>query len=206
MYLLVFVTLVVALTGIYGEVLAVQTKQLYANQTGIADAMQAWHNSALALIKSATPAITNFSGVGCSLTQTSPSYQIVSCSNGGAVTLGAGTWPPGNQYTFYSVYFQSSNKKYVVTFVPPPQITNPPPGFVMLPGAPNGGTQLGITMSDLIAQIKKSSMSSMYYGTVNASGNLAAGSISNGLVTTPMNYAVPTAVPINAIAIISTAN
>jgi hypothetical protein len=48
MYLLVFVTLVVALTGIYAEVLALQTRQLYGHQTTIAAAMQEWHAAAVA--------------------------------------------------------------------------------------------------------------------------------------------------------------
>ena len=45
MYLLVFITLVVGLIGIYAETLSIQTARLYSNQTTVSNTLLAWHST-----------------------------------------------------------------------------------------------------------------------------------------------------------------
>ena len=47
MYLLVFVTLVISLIGLYGQVLSLQAARLAAGQSAIAQAMIRWHSIAI---------------------------------------------------------------------------------------------------------------------------------------------------------------
>ncbi len=218
MYLLVFVTLVIALTGIYTQVIMIQAARLFSNQTAIAREMIIWHSTARALATNAgvTPAP---GATGCSLTSPAPPGLGV-CQDAGFnnVTVGGAQpgdipslcsgaqtvpcWtrlPPGYQtapYKFYSVYYQpAAGQGLIVTFVPPPVVSaaNPPPGNITLPGTgANAITQIGQTMSDLIHQFRNSHISPLSYGMVVGT-NLVTSTISNGTTATSFQYALPTA-------------
>jgi hypothetical protein len=52
MYLIVFVTLVIAILGTYTQVLSVQTARIISSQTNIAQTMIAWHTAAISMAES----------------------------------------------------------------------------------------------------------------------------------------------------------
>jgi hypothetical protein len=76
MFLLTFVTLIVAFVGIYAQVLALQTARFYASQQGIAQEMQIWHAAAVSMaasiIDTNSAAYAPFTTTGCSLTFNPP--------------------------------------------------------------------------------------------------------------------------------------
>lgn len=212
MYLLVFITLVVALIGTYTQVFAVQTARLYANQTTAADAFLTWHSVAVA--EARYGGIAAPGAAGCSLTNTPPAGSgIPICTSGGNnATVDGGNpggitpcpaatncWtnlPPGyakNPYTFYSIYYQpAGGGSYVITFVPPPAtgVGNPAPGFIALPDGALNSPQIGVTMGNLFSQLKMSNLPPFAYGTING-GQLVTPTISNGIATAAP-YALPT--------------
>jgi hypothetical protein len=228
MYLLVFITLVISLIGIYTQVLSLQAARLAAGQSAIAQAMIRWHETAIQQVRTAQ--ITTIPGTnGCDLT--SPGAAGTPCSSvNGPVTVtatfpgapwqncppaiaGQPCWnllPPGYQtnfYSFYSIYYQpAAGQNYVITFVQKPAVANP--GFIVLPNNPASVT-IGINMGDLMNQIRNTGLNPITYGTV--SGNAGAG----GLLTTQavsnvgggplasLTYTTPAAVNNGAIGIIS---
>ncbi|MDP9128270.1 MAG: hypothetical protein M3N08_08445 [Pseudomonadota bacterium] len=231
MYLLVFVTLVIALTGVYAQVLSLQAARLFSHQTTVARALLNWHATAVAQAKTAVNPTPLPGAAGCDLTVNGPVGTLCSGPTGSVTVNGTPTlpncsgtltnvcWnslPPGYQqapYTFYSVYYQPSpGQSYIITFVPPPaaSATNPPPGFITLPGTGAGAVaQIGATMSDLFLQIRNSGFATTSYGTITSVAGvnyLVTSTISNGATATFLQYPIPTGniIPLGSIAIIST--
>jgi hypothetical protein len=223
MYLLVFVTLVISLIGLYAQVLTLQSARLAQGQTVVAQAMLRWHSTAISEARytqiTPTPGAT-----GCDLT--SPGILGAVChgargSSNVSITPPAG-WagftcsnpltppcytqlPAGyatNTYTFYSIYYipAGGTQSYVITFIPKPAAANP--GFITLPGI--GGNPISITMGDLANQLRNSGLNPLFYGTVQG-GQLRAQSIQKaaGGPFIPLNYTTPPAVTNGSIAIIS---
>jgi hypothetical protein len=192
MYLLVFVTLVISLIGIYAQVISVQAARLASNQTAVIQQMLRWHSTAISQTRYA--AISPIPGVaGCDLTTgglagipcdspargqvwisetVPPAWTAFECAG----TLAPPCWtalPPGYQadpYTFYSIFYQPTTaQNYVITFIPPPvtNANNPPPGFISLPeSGAAGAQQVGATMGDIVEQVRNVSLPAVSYGTI----------------------------------------
>jgi len=163
MYLVVFVTILVAVIGAFTQIYTKQAAMMSDQQTGVAQAMVQWHATAVALaekylVKSALPAI----GAGCSLTSLSSSAVptgLSYCKGPSSVDvyvgMTTGTDCSGAQgapcvtrlpngillsstvYKFYSIVGRITNGKYyVLTYVPPTvaSASNFKTGFLCLPG------------------------------------------------------------------------
>jgi hypothetical protein len=165
MYMVVFVTLMVALIGAYAQIYTKQAASGFAQQSGIVNSLVTWHATAMSLAQFyVQPTATNYSATtGCSLTNGVPPTctgsgggpAYISQNNYTAVNLCSGAQgpacftvlPPGysSAYTFYSIAFQSvaDNADYVLTFIPPPPATsdNYNVGLLCLPGVVNGATK-----------------------------------------------------------------
>lgn len=79
MFLLTFTMLIIAVLGVYAQVLGLQTSRLYAQQSAVAQTMLVWHGAAVSMARSVLT--TNAAGYaaiaggptsGCSLTATRP--------------------------------------------------------------------------------------------------------------------------------------
>lgn len=200
MYLLVSVTLIVAVIGIYSQALSVQTARFYSHQTNLADTMLTWNATAVALATYAgiTPAAT-----GCDLTangilaspcqyntanvmidtvnsNSNPPTTCVRAPVTGLITPPCWTGLPTGYkkgiYQFYSIFYITANaQKYVLTFVPPPTISaaNPAPGNIMLPSsAAANAIQIGLTMSDFLVQMKNNGVLPLFYGITTQVGGV----------------------------------
>lgn len=209
MYLLVFVTFIIGLLSIYGQILSVQAARLAAAQTSLASAMSIWHSAAVSMAASILD--TNPPGlvIPCSLTYTTPPSLATRCaaptgsgSTTGTVTDAANTLNqiynvkksaaesvhlPADynaaQYQFYSILYRDANNlPFVISFVPPSTLstTNPAPGFVFLP--PNG-RMTSFTLNDLKRQLKVSGFQPYNYGTIQ---NTGLGTASTLLSASPM--------------------
>ncbi|MER2520595.1 MAG: hypothetical protein ABTQ34_07900 [Bdellovibrionales bacterium] len=230
MYLLVFVTLVIGLIGIYGQILTAQTARIAAGQTGFAQTMQDWHVGAVSMAVSVLKGGYSPVATGCSLTDvTLPGSgglcpNAAACGGGsGVVTNSAGTLGsvttggptcelvhlPSNYkaqyFQFYSVlYMPATGGRYVLTWVPPPT-TGPAPGYIVLPTK----YQTSITMSDLAQQFRNVAKAAPYtHGTVK-NGKISFGGIKDAATQTtfPIAYDVPSSyVKEGSIAIISSAD
>lgn len=86
MYLLVFVTLIISLIGLYTQILAVQTARLFANQNGVGRAMLQWQAAAISMAAS----IVNTNRTGYA------AYGLTGCSLSNDTTGLALCPPPSN--------------------------------------------------------------------------------------------------------------
>lgn len=232
MYLLVFVTLVIGLLGVYGQILTVQTARVAAGQIGFAQTIQDWHAGAVSMAASVLKGGYAPDNNGCSLTSGGPVGDCVNaavCGGSGVVASSAGAigkitidntacdeeihLPKGYKAEYYQfesiLYLSASGGRYVLTWVPPPIVAagNPAPGYVALPSASNKRYQTSMTMADISQQFRNIAKSAPYtYGIVKNS-TLKVGSIktdeTNVLV---LDYGVPNYVPEGSIGIISSAD
>ena len=150
MYMVVFVTLMVALIGTFAQIYTKQASSGFEKQTGLADAMVEWHSTAVGLASNFVrpSTIPTLPSVACSLTRFAggaapSSTSLCSGSGGGNAYVGMSlsgsqhechassggevpcvvplpTFYETDPYTFYSLLFRSSNVLYVLTYVPPP--------------------------------------------------------------------------------------
>ena len=83
MYMLAFLTLIVALIGAYAQMYTAQASRMMAQQSGAADAMLAWHATAVGLASNLVTS-TTISAAGCLLTDKpspAPGYpSFVACA------------------------------------------------------------------------------------------------------------------------------
>jgi hypothetical protein len=86
MYLLVFVTLIISLLGLYTQVLAVEVSRVASQQSAIAGAMISWHNAAMSMAGSIvktdqyaynTSTFGQLASNGCSLTDSAITWTFV---------------------------------------------------------------------------------------------------------------------------------
>jgi hypothetical protein len=206
MYLLVFSTLVIALIGLYAQVITAQTARFAGQQTAIAQQMLLWHTVAVSQAKNT--GITAIA-TGCSLTLGVTTPALCTGSTGASVYVStfmpttANSWggspyfgttcsgspitPPcwtnlpggyqTNTYSFNSVYFKATNNiNYVITYVVPPIINAANPAPGFVVTA--NGSMLGLTMADLYSQFQKAGFPVISYGTVTTGG-------ANPVLTTP---------------------
>lgn len=93
MYLLVFVTLIISLIGLYTQILSVQTARLFANQNGVGRAMLQWQAAAISMAASIVntnrAGYAPFAGTGCSLSIDVPAGMNVCPSPLNPPTIGA---------------------------------------------------------------------------------------------------------------------
>ena len=193
MYLLVFVTLIIGMVGIYAQVLSLQAARIAASQTGLAKAMMVWHGGAVSMasaIINTSPAIFTHGSSPCSLTYTVPSgvgiskctkpsgsgdpFGVVMDNSNSLYHISATEYvhiPTGFTTQFYSILYEdtSVSQYYVVTFLAKPTIsaTNPAPGFLALP--PNNRL-ISFTNDDLLHQLSLSGLPSYSYGAAKSTG------------------------------------
>jgi hypothetical protein len=146
MYLLVFVTLVVALIGAYSQIFTRQSVDAFSRRSGVVNTMYGWHTTAYS-IASYLVTKSNLDGVsetGCLLTSLSgmagePLLNRCQSSSGNVnvgMTSGSHTacapvpvapcltpLPVGDGtiYKYYSAAYKIDDIYYVLTFVPPPK-------------------------------------------------------------------------------------
>jgi hypothetical protein len=121
MYLLVFVTLVISVIGLYTQTFALQTARIMSRQTGFANAMLTWHGTALAVAHysvDATPGppagtTPNYNkAAGCSLSAIGGTNLPPPCLTAGnkPATVGLAAPPAG---------MQNCDSEVPISFVPP---------------------------------------------------------------------------------------
>jgi hypothetical protein len=216
MYLLVFTILVMGLLNIYTQVMAIQVGRIYQSQTGIGQAMIAWHEAALSIAGNIVE--PKMGSAGCSLTAAvvmaacpvglgvvtaapsatvtagNPGYAVNSFVTGGVTYP---SWPVGytsNTYQWKSVAYQTGSYYYVITYADPPAT---PGGFVSTASA-----SLGVTQGDLFQEVKNTGIPNNDYGYVSSAGGTLNTSATLPGVG-PISYPVPPTIPPNSFAIIS---
>lgn len=193
MYLVVFVTLVIGLIGIYAQILSLQAADAASRITVLASNMVIWHGAAVSMANAIVTTVTPT--VPCSLTYVPPTgsgwpqciapsgvtYGTVTDSAYSRTTINAsGEYVHlpsdflASQIQFYSVLYReaSNGQFYVATFVTPPVIstTNPAPGYLTLP--PNNKL-ISYTVSDLLHQLSIVGIPDYDYGGVRSNGTYA---------------------------------
>lgn len=193
MFLMVYVTLVVGLIGVFSQVYTLQAARMYANQNAIAKAMLAWHTTAEAFVTKSV-SLTSYSGAqGCDLTTTITPGVVNACRNqaGQDIFVNLQTAPTGfanctaaatncwvsrdsysgsGTYTFFSIAYRSGTpaQSYVLTYVPPPTAADALGNrLVSLPGSgATAARSIGITIDSLFRQLSKTNLDIMAYGTI----------------------------------------
>ncbi|HEU0117112.1 MAG TPA: hypothetical protein VFR09_00640 [Alphaproteobacteria bacterium] len=210
MNLLVIVTLLISIIGLYVQVLGLQAARLYSHQTGVAQAMATWHAGAVSMAASIVRTGVAYPAAGCSLTYTvipgAPGgFAVCPAPTGltqGTVTNDSATvgipnlvlnkstsnkecvhvpatctasTPPNcttcsaifdtTNHQFYSLLYKSNNQDYVITVVPAASVsaTNPN-GYISMAR----GNQIALTTSDLLQQLKHSTIPNSSFGTVSS--------------------------------------
>ncbi|MFY9288870.1 MAG: hypothetical protein WAO98_10265 [Alphaproteobacteria bacterium] len=230
MYLLVFVTLVISMIGVYVQVLSLQTARIAAQQNGIAQAMLAWHSAATSMagsiIRTNNAAYAAVAATGCGLTFNIPAgatYARCPTPRNGLTALNAwGTLTDGgtnpNLYNIFSTqntvelvhlpagYDTRMYQFYSVLYQTGGQ--NYVATFIPASAAVNQtafltmarGNMIGLTASDLIQQLQQSGAPRYTYGTVNT-----AGQMTTALGTASVQYTLPAFTNTNgAVAVIGT--
>jgi len=204
MFLIVFVTLVISIIGLFAQILSAQTAQLYRQQVAFMQTMTTWHGAAVNLARAN---LSLFSATPCRLTPgTVATGGPVAC----AQTVGASNLPPGYQtspYTFYSIAYQSAaGGDYVITFVHDTDSN----GGLKLPDSSSSNV-VSYTISNLMQQLARAAPSNLSWGAVTASnstsGTLTILTKSNGATAGSLTYTIPgsSVIPLNAVALLSTA-
>lgn len=168
MFLMVYVTLVIGLIGVFSQVYTLQAARMYANQNAVANTMLAWHTVATAYAEK-TIHSADITASGCDLTHTSvrlpasnpctnnPSgtaaqifvgnskpTSIANYCNGSSVTsncwVDQSSFSGAQNFNYYSIVYQSSGNYYLVTFVPPPPTDQFGNKNLCLPGVFSGTT------------------------------------------------------------------
>ncbi|MGB9151905.1 MAG: hypothetical protein WCD70_02335 [Alphaproteobacteria bacterium] len=199
MFLIVFVTLMISVIGLYAQVLSLQAAKVYNSQVGLMQMMVAWHGGATNLARANAAAIPTG---GCNLTAAvSPPCGF------GALAAGSPYLPSGysaQNFSFYSIAYQNGGANYVITFVHDTDTS----GNLVLPRT--GGTSVGYTMNSLMRQFAHSAPAILTYGSVTSAQTLTiqtpGAKTSTGLPMNTMVYTnIPTVIPVGSLAIISAA-
>lgn len=216
MYIMLFVTLMGALIGVFSQIYVKQSAQPFAQQKGISSAMAIWQ--AAAATKALSFGTANFpdlsaSASPCSLTNIGGAALPAPLSNcGGSVYLASSDMPVGyafSTYAFYSLAYKtgSSGPYYVLTFVPPPAASSDDygAGFLCLPGVISGSgcPSPNVRLSSMFNAFYKDlgnnpAVSLQTFGVVTSSGVLTAKDSSVETYTVPSS----TIVPVGSLAII----
>ncbi len=202
MFLVVFVTLVISIIALFGQVLTLQTAKINAAQIGLMQTMMAWHAGAVAVGKTILPA--SLTTAGCYLN--AGLTGVTNCPSSVAIA----NVPPGynfGQFSFNSLAFVTPPPAvaYVVTYVGATAAT----GNLVLPGNGAGAFETGYSMKDLSRQFARAVPVYLAYGSVTSSGILTIVAKSGGSATgdTPpaTTYSIPISIPTGSLAILSVA-
>ena len=208
MFLVVFVTLVISVIGLFVQIYSLQTSRMYNNQTALMQTMQTWHATAAGMGINYPP--TNLNGMtGCRMTSNASSA-LPGCVNGTYGTEWVNTnanLPKGYNtasYSFMTVAFQTvappaPPTSYIITYAHDTDAT----GSLLLPDS--SGTSVGFSLHDLGLQFARSPHSNILYGTVTAPGTLYVVTSGGGAAAASLPYTIPTSIPVNSIAVISAA-
>lgn len=162
MYMMAFVTVMVALIGLYAQIYVKIAANSFKQQSGVVETMRVWHDVAVKLgtnaVKTDIRDIADPTGPYCSLTQIAagvgvPAQMNTRCSDL-YIEVGDGSTCPGSNpvclppgynetYTYYSIAFSvtaaSKTSYYVLTFIPPPtNLDSYGAGILCLPGVLSG--------------------------------------------------------------------
>ncbi len=161
MYMMTFVTLMVALVGLYAQVYVKIAAKTFAQQSGVVDTIRQWHDTAVRLAsmdvdKASILAAPAFCFLKESISGTGVPAAGACTTGGENVYVRAATdctglsacLPPGyeRKYTYYSAVFSvtegSTTRYYVLTYVPPPPASTDAyrVGVLCLPGFGVGAT------------------------------------------------------------------
>lgn len=203
MFLIVFVTLMISIIGLYAQIFSVQANKLYNSQVGLMQTMVTWHGAATNLARANAASIP---AAGCSLT--AGAGLVSACTFGTLSGANLSLLPPNyniGSFSFYSIAFQSGSIPYVITFV---HDTNSagntdPTKNLLLPT--RLGTEVGYSLNNLMRQFDRAAPTYLTYGTVTASGTLTVLTKTTGIANFP--YSIPAApvIPVGSLAVISTA-
>jgi hypothetical protein len=222
MFLIVFITLMVSVIGLYAQILSLQTAKIDAAQSAMAQTMITWHAAAVDYVHAN---ITTFTALApalplaCQLTSTSLLYTMSACVPGYTLaTVTPAVLPSVYNAAFFpflTAVFNSNSTIYVVTYITAPSAASGGvAGNLQLPADPNlslsatPSVTVGYTINDVMRQFANISANYLAYGTVTTAGTLTIGGRSNGAVAAGITFPVPPAsiMPVGAVAIISAAN
>ncbi|MDD3288495.1 MAG: hypothetical protein PHX43_05765 [Alphaproteobacteria bacterium] len=199
MYLIAFVVLMISLLGVFVQIYAVQTAQMFANQRVIGQLMIDWHSAAVGQARNSGIFPTNppcrlNSNATAGMPATFSGTAI--CLPMGAVLAGSTRLPPGYSFINYQWFSMAyiptgSTQVHVVTFVPPTTQANIPVPH------PN----IGITTAELLQQVRFTKVTGISFGFVQSQRLVVTISQPNPAI----NYSMPSngAVPEGSIAIVS---
>lgn len=161
MYMMAFVTVMVALIGLYAQIYVKIAANSFRQQSGVVETMRVWHDVAVKLgtnaVKTDIRDIADPTGPYCSFTDVTgggvPVQMVTHCS-GFYIKRSDGSTCPGSNpvclpheynetYTYYSIAFSvtdaSKTRYYVLTFIPPPtNLDSYGAGTLCLPGNASG--------------------------------------------------------------------
>ncbi len=178
MYLLVFVFLVISLLGVYAQVFAVQSAQMFSSQTAAAQLMMDWHDGAVGLASANVAAyagqilVTPQNDCSMTLSLTTPATACAPQMTTGntAADTTASYLPPGYLagpsvgnpgYQWNSIFFQIpalNHQFYTVTYAAvPANLTSP----ILSPA-------VGVSGGDLLKQLGLLGISAFSYGAVSS--------------------------------------
>lgn len=207
MVLIVFVTVMLSILGLFIQVFSLQTAKLYQSQNVLGQMMVTWHSAAVSFVRNNPPAWATYGLNGCSVTATITSLFTaypggtapILCSSG---TLAAdGTYLLKSYaigtYNFYSVAYANTadNHNYVVTFV-----YSTIGKYITLPDA-GSTTSIGFTLQDLNAQLNRIAGNNLLYGLTTTRGGAQYIAIPN--TNGGGGYMIPNWIPSNAVAMIT---
>ena len=208
MFLIVFVTLVISIVGLYAQVLSLQSAKAYNSEAGLMQTMATWHGSAVALARAAVAANpAAITPTPCSIT--SGAGMVGPCSFGTLTSPVANQayLPPGyntTNFSFYTIAYQTGVPAvdYVVTFA---HDADPLSGDLYLPTI-SSGNMVGYTMNDLMRQFANSALPYATYGSVNTVGGSPILAVTTpGGLTPTISYTLPSVIPSGSLALISAA-
>jgi hypothetical protein len=208
MFLIVIVTFVISILGLFIQVVSLQTARMAASQNALLQTMITWHNAALNLA-SATPPLDS-ANMPCQMTSTTAINGLPVCTRGGAQVLVSSVLTSTiynvANYSFASAVFNSTSPlgKYVLTYVGSTDSS----GNIILPLPLPGGTTIGYTFKDLQTQMGRALPVNLAHGaasTIGAQRYLSIVFKNNSGTSTTSSYTIPTNIPDGAIGLISSA-
>lgn len=184
MYLLVFVTLMLSIIGLYAEVYTLQAARIFAGQKAVGEVMILWHNAASKYVKNN---LVSFPTTCYVPPVTLPPMLPCAKSMGDPGVLPSGY--NDADFRWRTLVYVSGGQKYLYTFV------TPPGGNMALPVTTPA---VGFSTSEIFQQVRNTGLDTVVYGMVSGSNLQArAGDIA-------VSYPVPAVMQTNGtIAIVS---
>lgn len=213
MYLLAFITLIIAIVGLHAQVITLQAAKMNKAQNALAQTMVVWHRTAVRLARDTSNLPTNINGATGCVQTTAFNFTGVTLCNTAASRVSSSDLPPGynmTYYTFPTLLFEPDTKsRYVVTFVG----YKDSQGLISLPGQVAASKTLSYTIGGLLSQLANIKSVSLSYGVVNTSGTLTvipdqATKMQDDTTVGPitiLSFPIPTTIPTGSVGVISSA-